>query len=177
MSLSDWAVLAALAEEPTHGFRLASLFAKRGELGTVWTVQRPQVYRALEHVGARAFAYAIGTEAGDAGPPRTRYAPTEQGREAVESWLLTPVMHLRDARSELLLKLVFLERSEADPEPLLKVQLELFRQVQRDYQTRLATSSGAEQLALEWRLEIIQAALRFLKRRCDSDRDSLRLAK
>lgn len=177
MSLSDWAVLAALAERPTHGFRLAALFAKRGELGTVWTIQRPQVYRALEHVGARAFTEASGTELGNSGPPRLRYAVTRKGQEAANDWFQTPVTHLRDARSELLLKLVFLERSGANPEPLLKAQLELFRRVQRDYETRLAASSGAERLALEWRLETIQAALRFLERRCDSGHDSLRLFK
>lgn len=166
LSLSDWAVLAALAEAPAHGFRLSARFARRGEFGVIWTIQRPQVYRALEHLEKEDFAEAAGVEPGEAGPPRLRYAVTERGERALERWLLTPVTHLRDARSELLLKLVFLERQRSDPAQLIAAQLELFREVQHDYQSRLETASGAEKLALEWRLESIAAALHFLEHRC-----------
>ncbi len=127
LSLSDWAVLAALDEAPTHGFRLAALFAKGGELGTVWTVQRPQVYRALEHLEERGLAQAIGLEPGDPGPPRLRYAVTVQGREAVAKWRVTHVTHLRNARSELLLKLVFLERQQFDAHTLIRATAAISR--------------------------------------------------
>lgn len=164
-SLSDWAVLAALDEDPTHGFRLAALFAKDGELGTVWTVQRPQVYRALEHLEVWGWAEAIGLEPGDAGPPRLRYAVTAAGQEAVARWRVTPVMHLRDARSELLLKLVFLERQGLESKMLITAQLMRFRDVQQDYLARLAGAEGAERMALEWRLTAARTALSFLEQR------------
>lgn len=163
-TLSDWAVLATLTEEPTHGFRLAALFAKDGDLGTVWTIQRPQIYRALEHLETWEWAETVGTEPGDAGPPRLRYAATPLGRETVERWRVTPVIHLRDARSELLLKLVFLERQRREPEPLITAQIVRFRAVQQEYETRLAKTEGAERVALEWRLETARAALTFLER-------------
>lgn len=163
-TLSDWAVLAALAEEPAHGFRLAALFAKGGELGTVWTIQRPQVYRALGHLETWELAETAGVEPGDAGPPRLRYAATKQGQEAIARWRVTPVNHLRDARSELLLKLVFLERQRLEPKALITAQLARFYEIQHDYETRLRDTKGAERLALEWRLETARAALSFLER-------------
>lgn len=166
LTLSDWAVLAALTEKPAHGFRLAALFAKRGELGTIWTVQRPQVYRALEHLESWELAEAAGLEPGDAGPPRTRYTASQQGQEAVVQWRATPVLHLRDARSELLLKLAFLERSGLETQPLIRAQLAHFDGVREDYQARLDTAVGTERLALEWRLGSIGAAIHFLERRC-----------
>lgn len=164
LSPSDWAVLAALGEGAAHGFKLAAMFAKRGDLGTVWTVQRPQVYRALEHLERAGLAESVGHEPGG-GPPRLRYALTRAGREALNTWLNTPVTHLRDTRSELLLKLTFLERARRDAAPLLSAQTARFRAVQRDYEARRAAARGAERLALEWRLEALAAALRFLEGR------------
>lgn len=76
LSLTDRAVRAALGEGAAHGFKLAALFAKDGELGTVWTVQRPQVYRALEHLELRGLAYTTGHEPGAGGPPRLEYILT-----------------------------------------------------------------------------------------------------
>lgn len=158
-------MLAALGEGPAHGFRLATLFAKRGELGTIWTVQRPQVYRALEHLCAHGLARTAHQEAGEGGPPRLVYALTGVGEGALTRWLDLPVTHLRDVRSELLLKLVFLKRRQRDPTPLLSAQIAHFRNVRRVYEARLSTARGAEQLALEWRLEAVGAALRFLEDR------------
>ncbi len=165
LSLSDLAVLAALGEGPAHGFRLAALFAKDGDLGTIWTVQRPQVYRALEHLEHRGLARTVGYEPGEGGPPRLLYVLTEAGEHTLASWLRTPVMHLRDTRSELLLKLSFTKRQQGDTHPLVQAQLAHFRSVQRDYETRLEVARGAERLALEWRVEVVRAALRFLEQR------------
>ena len=165
LSLSDHAVLAALGEGPAHGFRLAGLFAKGGELGGVWAVGRPQVYRALGRLGAVGYARVAEHTASESGPPRSVYALTESGEAALRAWLETPVAHLRDARSELLLKLVFSERAGHDPKPLLDAQTEHFGRVRDGYRARLEIAAGAERLALEWRLAAVEAALRFLSER------------
>lgn len=162
LSLSDLAVLAALGEGPAHGFRLAALFARGGELGGVWTVQRPQVYRALERLTGLGHAHIVEQAVSDTGPPRSVYALTEGGSAALSGWLVTPVAHLRDARSELLLKLIFLGRGGYDPEPLLTAQTRHFEGAREAYAARLETASGAERLALEWRLVTVEAALAFL---------------
>lgn len=165
LSTSDQAVLAALGAGPAHGFRLAALFAKSGELGTVWAVQRPQVYRALEHLVAAGLAEAVGQEPGEGGPPRLLYQLTGAGLERLNTWFITPVAHLRDARSDLLLKLVFLERQGRDPEPLLSAQRRHFEHVRDTYRVQRDKTEGAQRLALEWRVSAAEAALQFLEQR------------
>ena len=165
LSLSDYAVLAALGEGPAHGFRLAGLFARGSDLGGVWTVQRPQVYRALERLAGAGYVDVAEHVASESGPPRSVYALTRPGEAALSAWLEHPVPHLRDARNELLLKLAFLERRGLDPEPLLGAQTAHFEHIRDNYGARLEHATGAEHLALEWRSVMAEAALEFLARR------------
>ncbi len=165
LSLSDYAVLAALGEGPAHGFRLAGLFAKGGDLGGMWTVGRPQIYRALERLAGLGYVRVAEHVVSESGPPRSVYALTEAGEAALNAWLEHPALHLRDARNELLLKLVFLERRALDPEPLLTAQTAHFRRIRDDYRARLEHATGAERLALEWRSVMAEAALKFLAER------------
>ncbi len=161
----DWAVLACLGEGPAHGFKLAAGFAKGGELGSVWTLQRPQVYRAIEHLELRRLVRTTKREPGDNGPPRTLYALTNLGERTLRDWLCTPAQHLRDGRSELLLKLIFTERQQRDPRPLLSAQHRNFSEVLGANQAKLARAEGPERTALEWRVDAARAALIFLERR------------
>lgn len=163
LSTSDWAVLAFLGEGAAHGFRVAAVFAKAGELGRVWTIQRPQVYRAIEHLEAYDFLSAIKQEPGDNGPLRTLYAPTASGQKALEVWLKTPVLHLRDGRSDLILKLIFTERRKLDAEPLLSAQHQHFSTILDTYETDLERTVEPKRIALEWRVQAARAALRFLE--------------
>src|SRR4029079_16522397 len=80
-----------------------------GDVGRVWSLSRPLTYRALEQLAARGFVHAIGEEPGIAGGNRTILAATRSGRAQLRKWLNTPVAHLRDLRSELLLKLIIAE--------------------------------------------------------------------
>ena len=165
LSLSDYAVLAALGEGPAHGFRLAGLFAKEGDLGGVWTVQRPQIYRALERLAGLGYVHVAEHVASESGPPRSVYALTEAGEAALKVWLEHPVTHLRDARNELVLKLALLERRALTSEPLLAAQTVHFRRIRDEYRARLEHATGAERLALEWRSVTAEAALEFLAKR------------
>ena len=65
------------------------------------------------------------------GPQRTIFAATPQGREAAERWLDTPVAHVRDIRSHLLLKLALLDRAETDPADLLRRQRAVLEPIAR----------------------------------------------
>lgn len=161
LSLSDYAVLALLAEAPAHGFALASCFAKGGELGEIWTIQRPQVYRALEHLQARALIRPLREEAGE-GPPRTVYGLTPLGERLLAQWLNAPVRHLREARGALLLKLIFLARAGCDASALLSAQRAVFAELEARLQARLAQATPLERLALRWRLAMLAAALEFV---------------
>ena len=95
-------------------------------MGRVWAMRRPLVYRTLDVLGERELVRAAGTEPSESGPPRTVLDVTADGRERVEAWLLAPVEHVRDARADLMLKLLFLDRAGRDPAPLLRAQRERF---------------------------------------------------
>ena len=60
----EWSVLALLAEEPGHGWALARQMARDGEIGRVWALGRPLVYRALELLEERGLIEPAGSERG-----------------------------------------------------------------------------------------------------------------
>ncbi len=110
-SLGEWAVLGLLAEEPAHPFALARQLQHDGALGTVFTVRRPLVYRAVERLQHDGLIERRRTEAGAAGPDRTVFEVSDQGREILDGWLQEPVDHVREFRLALLLKIVLLQRA------------------------------------------------------------------
>src|SRR5580698_5343767 len=121
LSLAEWVVLAVICERPTHGFAIAQLTGSGGELGRVWQVRKPVVYRGLYKLSAERMIAAEGVEPGQ-GPQRTVYAATPAGRAAAAAWLQTPVQHVRDVRSHLLVKLALLHRAGSDPADMLRRQ-------------------------------------------------------
>jgi DNA-binding PadR family transcriptional regulator len=160
LSLAEWVVLAVVAEKPTHGFPIAQLAASSGDLGRVWHIPRPVVYRALSRLAEAGLVTEDGSEPGR-GPQRTIYAVTPAGREAVDSWLQTPVEHVRDVRSHLLMKLALLHRAGADPIGLLRRQ--------RAVLVPIAEAIAAERPAADfeatlmaWRRASASAAISFL---------------
>ena len=110
----EWSVLALLADAPAHGWALAKQMSRAGEIGRVWSMGRPLVYRALELLEARGLIEAVGSEPGARGPNRALFKTTAYGHEELVRWLSEPVEHVRDIRSLLLLKLVLLERAGLD---------------------------------------------------------------
>lgn len=162
MPPSEWAVLALLAEGPTHGFAIARAMAEGGEIGRVWSLRRPRVYYAIEALTRQGLARPDRTVASRTGPDRTILRATPSGRQAVTEWLGTPVAHVRDARSLLLLKLLFLERLGADPRPLLDAQRARFETIAQRLERSVNEAHGFDQTLLKWRLETATAALRFI---------------
>jgi DNA-binding PadR family transcriptional regulator len=47
LSLTEWLVLCLASEGPTHGFAIARLLGHTGDLGQVWRVPKPVIYRGL----------------------------------------------------------------------------------------------------------------------------------
>ena len=162
MTPSEWAVLAVLAEGPNHGFAIARAMAEDGEIGKVWALRRPRVYYALEALTRQGLVRADRTVASRSGPDRTLLQITPTGRRAVADWLARPVEHIRDARSLLLLKLLFLDRRDLDPDPLLHAQRARFQQIAERLQASVDEADGFDQTLLRWRLETAAAALRFI---------------
>lgn len=163
LSTTDWAVLAALLEQESHGFRIAALFASNGELGAIWRIQRTQVYRALEHLEARGLIEVVRQEEGDAGPPRTLFSTTPRGQTSGLKWLLTPVVRLRYGRSDLRLKIAFLLRLGHDLRPLLLAQQEVYSRILQELSAQHVRAEDVQAVSLLWRLEMAKASLRFVE--------------
>ncbi len=122
LSLTEYAVLGVLAEQPSHGFAIARALSAQGDVGRVITVRRPLVYRALDRLVETGLARSGHVEKGDAGPKRIVRQVTPMGRHRLDEWLATPVDHVRDMRIEFLLKLVLLRRAGRSAAALVAAQ-------------------------------------------------------
>jgi len=161
LSAGEWAVLALLGEQPAHGFAIARAMAPGGEVGQVWSMRRPLVYRALESLEGRGLIRPAGTVPSQSGPQRTILEVTPAGTRALAAWLKQPVSHVRDARSLLMLKLLFLSRQGADTEPLLTAQRVQFSRQAEQLSTAVDEAEGFDRALLLWRLHNTTAAVRF----------------
>lgn len=163
LTAGEWAVLALLAESSTHGFAIARAMAPDGEVGRVWSVRRPLVYRAIETLTGMDLVRPSGTVPSRSGPQRTVLEATPNGKRAVTHWLPQPVAHVRDARSLLMLKLLFLTRRGADLEPLLSAQRAHFATLAERLAGAAEEAEGFDGALLLWRLESTAAAKRFVE--------------
>jgi DNA-binding PadR family transcriptional regulator len=161
LSLPEWLVLAILGQQPLHGFAVAQLTATGGELGRVWQIPKAVIYRSIGRLLDAGLVTPEGTEPG-LGPQRTVYTATPAGREAAQRWLHTPVAHVRDIRSHLLLKLALLDRAGDDPAGLLGRQREVLEPIARAIEARRARDGGFDATLLAWRRATAVAALEFL---------------
>ena len=160
--LGEWACLGILYPAPTHGFAIAARLKPAGDVGRVWSLSRALTYRSLEQLRMRGCIQPVGEEPGVAGGNRTILAATRTGRAQLRKWLATPVTHLRDVRSELLLKLVIAEICEIDITKMLDAQHAHIAQM-AGVTARNIEATPVDVVAL-WRCESVNAALRFLER-------------
>ena len=161
--LGEWACLGLLYAEPSHGFAIAAQLRPDTEIGRVWSLPRPLTYRSLDQLVERGLVVPVGSEPGDAGPSRTILAATRDGRARLRSWLRTPVEHLRDLRSELLLKIVIADRCGIAIGDMLVAQHDRLRSQAGSLSGGAFGADGSvvDAVAL-WGYEASQAGLRFL---------------
>src|SRR4051794_14721861 len=126
-------------------------------------MSRPLTYRSLEQLTLAGYVGAVGEEPGIAGGNRTILAATRTGRFQLRKWLDTPVTHLRDLRSELLLKLIIADSCGIDVSDMLDRQRDHIAELAGTIDEQLAAGSGTDVVVL-WRSESSHAALRFLDR-------------
>ena len=157
LSLTEQAVLGILAEEPAHGFAIARALSSDAELGKIFTVRRPLVYRALARLVEAGLAETVHIEAGDAGPNRIVHRVTRRGRGQLLRWLDEPVDHVRELRLEFLLKLALLARSG-------RPAGELVRRQRESLQPTLAAleAAGSDDPVEMWRRHNARAADTYL---------------
>ena len=158
----EWAVLALLTERPSHGWALSNELGREGQLGSIWSLGRPLVYRSIEILADRGLVAPAAREPGTRGPSRVVYHATPAGKSALYDWLLEPVEHVRDVRSMLLLKLVFAERTGIDPEPMLHAQRHALVAAVDSLEQKVRASTSTDRILLRFRLESTRAVLRFV---------------
>jgi DNA-binding PadR family transcriptional regulator len=161
LSLPEQTVLVILSQQPAHGFAVAQLTARGGEFGRIWHIPKAVIYRAIGRLVEAGLITPGGTEPG-LGPQRTVYTATPAGRRAARDWLGTPVQHIRDIRSELLLKLALLHRAGDDPTALLRRQRAALEPIAHAIEAGQPSHSGFDKTLLAWRRATAMAALDFL---------------
>jgi DNA-binding PadR family transcriptional regulator len=158
--LGEWACLGILYAAPAHGFAIAARLKPDADIGRIWSLSRPLTYRSLEQLTIRGLVEPIGEEPGIAGGNRTILTATRTGRAMFRRWVRTPVEHLRDLRSELLLKIVLADDNGIDIGDMIAAQ----RTRITEFIASLDDSGDTTDIVRLWRLESAGAALRFLER-------------
>ncbi len=151
-----------VAEEPTHGWAVTRELDADGALGRVWTVPRAVVYRSIATLLSKGLIEEYGAVPGGRGPQRTIVRVTPSGRAALRRWLERPVDHVRDVRSEFLVKLALLDRSGRSRDALVQRQLEQLAPVFAGLRKR-TRDGGFDGVLADWRRESALAVQRFLE--------------
>lgn len=152
LSLADQACLAIIGEGRTHGWAIVKLLAPDGELGRIWSLNRALTYRSIDRLVE--FGLVERTAAGR----RADLRITASGRHQRRRWLGRPVGHLRELRTEFLLKLALCRRSSIDTSVLIRLQRRRLTPA-----IEALTDRRPDDVVALWRHESAQAAARFLE--------------
>lgn len=161
LSLAEGTCLVLVTQGTEHGWAIGSLLAADAELGSIWTLSRPLTYRAIEQLVDRGLITRSGTEEGR-GRDRSILRATAAGRRAAAAWLNTPVAHLRDLRTELLMKLVLRRRGGQPVADLLDAQ-ERALEPALEALTSRGRGRDTDAVVSMWREENARAVRRFLR--------------
>jgi PadR family transcriptional regulator AphA len=162
LRLSDWLVLCVVCERPAHGFAIARLFSREGTLGQAWQISKPAVYAAMERLERLGLVQMAGKQRTSQGPARSPVEATRAGRMAARGWLRKPVLHGRNVRSELMMKLALLDRAGGDPRDLLRKQRAQFGPLAAALEDRVHATTGTEHALALWRHRAMSATMQFL---------------
>ena len=155
LTLAEAAVLALVAEEPSHGWAIVGELAPTGDIGRIWSLSRALTYRTIDLLVGRGLLARAGTEPGR-GRVRHVLEATDRGGLAASAWLDQPVAHLRDVRTDLLVKLTLRRRAGLPVLDLLEAQQRLFEPAYARF------DPTRDDLVERWRAESSAAVRRFL---------------
>ena len=155
-SLARQVVLALIVAQPRHGWAIQKDLAKDGAIGRMWSLSRQLTYKAIDSLvddGLVTRSAPIDGHGGD----KVVLSPTAKGRKTSQTWLDAPVTHLRDVRTELLVKLSIREQMGLDNGQFIAQQINTFEPLIASITKNRGTS-----VEDKWRRENAKAVSRFL---------------
>lgn len=151
-------VLALVVEEPRHGWALQEELSPTGAVGRAWRLSRQLVYRAIDTLEDEGLVRRATPKDGR-GADKVVISATARGRSRVDTWLEEPVAHLRDVRTELVVKIMLRERAQLPMAAFIARQRQEFEPV-----FRAVDGSPAATAVDAWRRESASAVKRYLTR-------------
>ena len=151
-------VLVLVVHTPRHGWAIHEELSPTGDIGRAWTLSRQLVYRAIDTLVEDGLVKRATPKDGGGGD-KVIISPTAAGKRTAMLWLDSPVTHLRDVRTELVLKVMLREKMKMPLDSFLSLQHEVFdpliASINKD------SSSSPVNL---WRKESANAVKRYLSR-------------
>ncbi len=151
-------VLALIVHTPRHGWALQEVLSPAGEIGQAWTLSKQLVYRAIDSLVDAGLARRTAPKDGG-GADRVVISPTTSGRRVAEIWLDSPVQHLRDVRTELVVKVMLRELFGLPMPHFIQLQRQQFEPLIAAIEKNPSTTP-----VHMWRRESASAVKRFLTR-------------
>ncbi|MSO59879.1 MAG: hypothetical protein EXQ63_06095 [Ilumatobacteraceae bacterium] len=156
VSVLEGACLALVENGATHGYEIAQHFDLSTKLGAIYSVSRPVVYRTLDGLVKKKYLSSADST-GARGQLKMILKLTKAGDQIRRDWLNRPVQHIREIRTELLVKLLLRHESGLAPQRFLTQQ----RSVLQVVLTGLLQDREDSAVAV-WRREQARAVVRFL---------------
>lgn len=156
ITLIEATCLALISQGSTHGYDIAKRFHPDGDIGEIFTQTNPVVYRALKSLEAAHLVKS--TDAlGVRKQLKFALSMTAEGGRVLNNWLNAPSMHIRDLRSEFLVKLHLRGLAGIKQQKFIVLQREALGNVL----SHLLADPSRSAVAI-WRREQARAVARFL---------------
>ena len=160
LSLADYVCLVLVVNGAEHGWAVVQQLQPSTRLGRIWSLSRALTYRSIEKLIEMKCIRRTGTSAGKGADRRLIHA-TPLGRDVGSTWLETPVNHLRDVRTELLLKLELRTQGKKPNTSFIRRQQKSFAPVIASLEATSLSSTAPVDL---WRSESAKSVDAFLRK-------------
>jgi len=151
-------VLALVVHTPGHGWAIHEQLSPTGDIGHAWTLSRQLVYRAIDTLVEDGLVKRATPKDGGGGD-KVIISPTAAGKRMALQWLDSPVTHLRDVRTELVLKVMLREKMKMPLDSFLESQHAIF-----DPLIASINKDASDSPVNLWRRESANAVKRYLTR-------------
>ncbi len=151
-------VLALIVEQSRHGWALHEELSSTGDIGRAWRLSRQLVYRAIDTLEDEGLVRRATPKDGR-GADKVIISATTRGKSHVSAWLDEPVAHLRDVRTELVVKVMLRQRAGLPMGSFIARQ-------RRQFETLFTAIDriSADNPVDAWRRESASAVKRYLAR-------------